>query len=117
MQSLYKIFAAEVPWHMIIYVDDVFIMHRDMDKHLDFLDKLFVKFWEFNLRLHPKKMTIATQSANFLGFTLKANSRCKIVQDYRRPRNAKKVKRFLGISNYFRRLIRNYSNDLHRYES
>jgi len=70
--SLYKIFAAEVWRHMIIYVDDVFIMHRDVDDHLDFLDKLFAKFREFNLRLHPKKMTIATRSANFLGFTLQA---------------------------------------------
>ena len=113
-QSLYKIFAAEVRRHMIIYVHDVFIMHRDVDEHLDFLAKLFAKFGEFNLRLQPKKMTIATRSTNFLGFTLKAggytvdNSRCKIVQDYRHPR-AKDVKRFLGISNYFRRLIRNYS--------
>jgi len=114
-QSLYKIFAAEVRRHMIIYVDDVFMMHRDVDKHLDFLDKLFARFREFNLRLHRKKMTIAKRSANFLGFALKAagytvdNFRCKIVQDYWHPRNAKKVKRFLGISNYFRQLTRNYS--------
>jgi len=55
-QSLYKIFAAEVRRHMIIYVDDMLIMHRDVDDHLDFLDKLFAKFREFNLRLHLKKM-------------------------------------------------------------
>ena len=54
-QSLYKIFAAEVRRHMIIYVDDVFIMHRDVDEHLEFLDKFFAKFQEFNLWLHPKK--------------------------------------------------------------
>jgi len=114
-QSLYKIFAAEVRKHMIIYVDDVFIMHRDIDEHLEFLNKIFNKFREYNLRLHPKKMTIATLSANFLGFTLQAGgysvdqSRCKIVREYRRPRNTKEVKRFLGIANYFRRLIKNYS--------
>jgi len=85
-QSLYKIFAAEVRRHMIIYVDDVL-----------------------------KKMTIAMCSANFLDFTLKAggytvdNSGCKTVQEYQRLRNAKEVKRFLGISNYFRQLIRNCS--------
>ena len=114
-QLLYKICAAELRRHMIIYIDDVFIMHRDVDDHLDFLDKLFAKFREFNLRLHPKKMTITTHSAHFLGFTLQAggytvdNSRCKIIRDYRRPRNANEVKRFLRISNYFPRLIKNYS--------
>jgi len=63
-------------------------MHHDVDEHLNFLDKLFSKFRSFNLRLHPKKMTIATRSANFLGFTLQVggytvnNYCCKIVQDY-----------------------------------
>jgi len=56
---------------MIIYVDDVFIMHRDVDEHLDFLAKLFAKFRQYNVRLHPK-MNIATSSANFLGFTLQS---------------------------------------------
>ena len=28
-QSLYHIFAAEVRRNMIIYVDDVFVMHKD----------------------------------------------------------------------------------------
>ena len=114
-QLLYKIFATEVRRNMIIYVDDVFFMHRDIDEHLEFLGKLFDKFREYNLRLHPKKMNIATTTANFLGFMLQAGGYtvdkfcCKIVQEYRRPKNVKEVKRFLGISNYFRRLIKNYS--------
>ena len=96
-QSLYKIFAAEVRKHMIIYVDDVFIMHHDVDEHINFLERIFNKFRDYNLRLHPKKMTIATTSAIILGFTLQAGgysveqSRCKIVKHYRRPKNAKEV--------------------------
>ena len=43
-------------------------MHRDIDEHLQFLSKLFDKFCDYNLRLHPKKMTIATTMANFFGF-------------------------------------------------
>jgi len=50
---------------MIIYVDDVFIIHRDIDEHLNFLDKIFNKFREYNLHIHPKQMSIATTSANF----------------------------------------------------
>jgi len=88
-QSLYKIFVVKVRKNIIIYVDDVFIMHRNVDEHLEFLSKLFDKFREYNLCLHPKKMTIATTTANFLGFTLQAGrytvdkSSCKIVKEYR----------------------------------
>ena len=60
-------------------------------------------------------MNVATSSARFLGYTLNQNGytvdtdRCKIIKEYPRPRNAKDVKKFLGISTYFRRLIKNYS--------
>jgi len=100
---------------MIIYVDDVFIMHHNIDEHLGFFAKMFAKFRQYNLRLHPKKMNIAAGSANFLGFTLQSgghtvdNSRCKIVKEYKRPRNAKEVKRLIGIASYFRQLIKSYS--------
>jgi len=52
---------------MIIYLDDEFIMHRDIDEHLEFLSKLLDKFCDYNLHLHPKKMTIATTMAIFWG--------------------------------------------------
>ena len=114
-QSLYHIFAAEVRRNMIIYVDDVFVMHKDVDEHIKFLRQLFEKFRQYRLRLHPKKMNIATDTANFLGYTLHAGgytsdgSRCKIIKEYPRPKNVKGIKKFLGIANYFRRLIKNYS--------
>ena len=56
--ALYRIFAAEVRRNMVIYVDDIFIMHRNVDEHIAFLGQIFAKFREFRLRLHPKKMDI-----------------------------------------------------------
>jgi len=55
---------------MIIYVDDVFIMHRDIDEHLEFLGKLFDKFREYNLHLHPKKDEYCHDHGKFIGFHL-----------------------------------------------
>ena len=54
-ESLYKLFAVELRHHMILYVDDLFIVHRDVDEHIAFLDRLLAKFREYNLRLHPKR--------------------------------------------------------------
>jgi len=76
---------------MIIYVDDFFIMYRNIDEHLNFLSKLFDKFRKYNLCLHPKKVTNATTTGIFLGFTQQAGgytvdkSHCKIVKEYRQP--------------------------------
>ena len=78
-QSLYQIFAAEVRQNMIIYVDDIFIMHRDIDEHLNFLAKIFAKFRQYNLRLHPKKMNIATSSANFFWDLLYSQAATRLI--------------------------------------
>ena len=50
-QSLYKIFAAKILRHMITYVDDVFMMYRDVDEHIEFLRKIVNKFREYFLSL------------------------------------------------------------------
>ena len=63
-QSLYHIFAAEVRCN----IDDVFIMHKYIDEHTEFLRHLFEKLRQFKLWLHPKKMNIAPDTANFLGY-------------------------------------------------
>jgi len=86
-QTLHKMFAKEVRRNMIIYVDDLIVLHRDVDEHLELLGKIFAKFREYRLRLHPKKMNIATGSAKYLGYTLHQGGytvdtdRCKIVKD------------------------------------
>jgi len=113
-QSLYKIFADEVRKNMIIYVDDVFIMHRDVNEHLEFLRKIFAKFREYNPRVHPKKMN-CNQFSEFLGLHTQArwlHRRHRKVQNRQellqaQERHGHKI--FLGIANYFKRLIRDYS--------
>ena len=86
---------------MIINVDDLFVKHQDVDELTDLLGKLLVKFLECNLRLHPKKMNVATSSANFIGYILTQNGfsvdmeRCKIIREYRRPRTRRILRNFL----------------------
>jgi len=43
---------------MILYVDDLFVLRHDVEEHIEFLEKLWAKFREYNFRLHPKKMLV-----------------------------------------------------------
>lgn len=38
------------------------VMHKDVDEHIAFLNQIFAKFREYQVRLHPKKMNIAADS-------------------------------------------------------
>ena len=58
---------------MIIYVDDdVFIMHRNVDEHLEFLSKLFDKSENTICACTPKKQQFPQPRQFFWGFTLQA---------------------------------------------
>ena len=113
--ALNSIFAKELRTTFIIYIDDIIAYSRNATEHLKFLQQIFAKFRQYKLRLHPAKLRFAMSSVNFLGYHLGQKgysvdtSRTSVVQNYPRPRNAREIKRYLGLTNFYRRLIRNYS--------
>ena len=114
-QALSNIFAKELRSNLLIYVDDMFMFSKDGPSHIKLLENILAKFRRYKLRLHPSKLHIAMRSVNFLGYEIGQNgytcdsSRTSVVQNYPTPRNPRDIKRFLGLCNYFRRTIKNYS--------
>ena len=72
-------------------------------------------FRAFNIRVHSCKLQLATSSTSYLGFSLDQNgygidhTRCKVAKDFPRPKTVKEVKRYLGVCQYYRKTIKNYS--------
>jgi len=114
-QALTKIFAKELRSTLLIYVDDIIGYSRSVANHLQLLTDVFTKFRKHKLRLHPAKLRFAMSSVNFLGYTITQNgytvdsSRTSIVQNYPRPKNQRDIRKFVGLTNFYRRLIRDYS--------
>ena len=113
--ALSKIFSQELRTNLLIYVDDMICFHQSTAAHIEFLESIFRKFRKFKLRLHPAKLSLAMSSVSFLGYQIGPNgyttdtSRTAIIKNYPTPRNQRDVKRFLGLSAYYRRMICNYS--------
>ncbi|MES9971177.1 MAG: ribonuclease H family protein, partial [Candidatus Thiodiazotropha sp.] len=67
------------------------------------------------MKLSPQKCRFAQQKCEFLGHEISKDGisppadRLKAVSDYPVPQNVKQLKRFLGLMNWFRKYIRNYS--------
>ncbi|KAI5616005.1 hypothetical protein C0J50_10706, partial [Silurus asotus] len=68
------------------------------------------------LYVKTEKCEFHVSSTSFLGFTLAAGSismdpaRIRAVKEWLTPSSRKKLQRFLGFSNFFRRFIRGYSS-------
>ena len=99
----------------LCYLDDVLIFSETFEQHLSDLQEVFNRFREAGMKLSPSKCTFAQESCLFLGHELSRfgmrppADRLQAVSDYPVPKTAKQLKRYLGLMNWFRTYIRNYS--------
>ena len=99
-----------------VYADDILCYSPDLKTHMEDLQKIFNRLMKAGLTLKPSKCKIAVQSVKYLGHILspqgiKPNpAKVEIIQKYPVPKNVTEVRRFLGMTQYYRRFQKNYSN-------
>ena len=98
-----------------VYLDDVIVFSNTLEEHIDHLNKIFSLFKKVNLRLKQKKCVFATTSIEYLGHIVKKGqilpvvSKVKAIDNAKPPSNVKELQQFLGIVNYYRKFIPNFS--------
>ena len=97
------------------YLDDIAVLGRTFDHHLENLQKVLKRLDEINLRLKPAKCFFGLTTITFLGFEIdgcgiKPNAK-KIAPILKMPvpTNVKEVQSYLGMINFYRKHIYNHS--------
>ena len=113
-QRLMATLFAGREWSFVfVYLDDLLVVSRSIEEHVEHLGKVFQKLEEANLKLKPQKCKFAQEKIEYLGHTLTAKGVCpndgkvQAVIECPRPQNIKEVKSFLGLVNYYRRHLQN----------
>jgi predicted aspartyl protease len=103
-------------WKTVLaFLDDILIMGTSFDDHLVNLREALLRFREYGLKLKPKKCTFFQREVEFLGRKVSGNSismsdiDIKVVHDWPVPTCAKEVERFMGLVNYHRGFIKDFS--------
>lgn len=102
------------PW-VFCYVDDIVILAQDVDQMVNLIAEVAKRLREANLSLNLNKCKFFAKHLKFLGFILGEEGlqadpeRLKVMTEYPTPRNLKEIRRFLGMTGYYRRLIQGYS--------
>jgi hypothetical protein len=79
------------------------------------LDEVFQRFRSARLRIHPAKCHWAVKHVKFLGYIFNERgigvdeSKFSIIRDFPVPTTPKRVRSFLGLANYYRRLVKGFS--------
>ena len=97
-------------------MDNIIVFSANAQYHIDTLMCLFSKLTRFNLSLREDKCEFMVDELEFLGFKLSgkgmspSESNVTKVRQFPVPKDRKELQRFLGMANFNRRFIKNYSH-------
>ena len=97
------------------YIDDAAVHSFDFDAHIIHLDAVLTSFGNANLTLKLSKCTWAKPNVNFVGFNVGSGvesiqvPKIKAILDLKEPTTKKLLRKFLGMTSFFRKFIPNYS--------
>ncbi|GBM45502.1 Retrovirus-related Pol polyprotein from transposon 297 [Araneus ventricosus] len=99
----------------LVYLDDIIIVGRTFEEHLNNLRKVFQRLQKANLKLNPKKCRFFQREVAYLGHVISAegvktdSEKIKAVVDCPRPDEVHDLRSFLGLCTYYHRFVKNFS--------
>jgi len=103
-------------WRWWWYLDDVICVSESPEQHLNYFRTVFEKLKEANLKLSSSKCNFFKSEVQYLWFIFSVEGvksdpkKTAIVRNYFTPTKVKELKQFLGLTNYFRRYIKDYAS-------
>lgn len=97
------------------YIDDIIIPAKTIDDSLRKLKLVFDRFRQYGLTLNPKKCRFLQTSIQYLGHVVDKhglkplNENLSSIQHFPVPNTLRKLRRFLGLANYYRDFVPNFS--------
>ena len=106
-------FSEEKDKFVVIYLDDITVFSIFDEKHIQHLERVFLKCMKFGISLNPKKSHFSLEEGKLLkhiiskdGITIDP-SRVEAIEQIAIPRSKKEVQSFIGKVNFLRRFILN----------
>lgn len=95
------------------YIDDVLVFSSSLEEHKQHLHQLFQRLKEYGILVNTSKCVLGQPEVSFLGYSVSAagtkplETKVQAIQEYPVPETVKELRRFLGMLNFYRRLIPN----------
>lgn len=116
-QRLMECVLRGLTWQIaLIYLDDVLVYSRTFDDHLQHLRLVFDRFRTAGLKLKPSKCHFGQKQVNYLGHVITRDGiqpdpeKIKVVQEYPVPGTVKDVRAFMGLTNYYRKFVKDFAH-------
>ena len=115
MQLMNDSFRDMLDKWVLCFLDDILIFSRTEEEHLRHLRAVLQRLRERKLYIKLKKCEFMQQEVSFLGHRIGADGlrvapdKVGAVQQWPQPKNVSDVRSFLGLANFYRRFVKDYS--------
>ena len=99
----------------LFYLDDIIVFAATWEEHLDCLHQVFEHLRHAKLKLGTDKCTYAAREVSYLGHRVTEEgllpdpSLLAAIREINPPKNATKVRSFLGLAGYYRCYVKNFA--------
>lgn len=107
--------GSELEPNVFVYLDDIIVISDTFEEHLEQLREVARRLRTANLSINVTKSKFCVAEVPYLGYILSQHGlrpnpdRIEAIVNFERPNSLKALRRFLGMCNYYRRFISNYS--------
>lgn len=101
---------------VMVFVDDILIYSKTAEEHMELVDFVLRRLREEGYIAHPDKCEFFQKQVSFLGHVVSEHGvavqqhKVKAISDWPVPVTKKEVRAFLGLTGYYRKFIRAYSD-------
>ena len=113
-QRMMEKFMRDIP-NVIVYIDDLLIHSKTHEEQLEYLEKVLIRLQENHMKLNIEKCFFGNTEVSYLGFVLTpegikpGKDKLKAIKNAQPPTDMKAVRSFIGLCNFFRTHIKNFS--------
>ncbi len=102
-----------------VYIDDILVFGNTWNDFCTNLSHVFDRLKQHNISAKAKKTRIGFEEIQVLGHLVgkgqvkPSPQKMKAIINYPAPKDKKEVQRFMGLTNYYRKFIKDYANIVH----
>ena len=115
-QRVMDLVLAGVQWSQcLVYLDDIIVIGRNFDEHIQNLSTVLQRLREANLRIKPSKCNFCREQVTYLGHIVSKfgvatdPEKTAKVADWPTPTTVQQLQQFLGLASYYRRFVKDFS--------
>lgn len=107
--------GSQLEPNVFVYLDDIIVVNNTFEAHMASLREVASRLTAANLSINLMKSQFCVPEVTYLGYILSKDGlrpnpdRVSSIVNFERPTSLRALRRFLGMCNYYRRFIANYS--------